>query len=119
MNALADWVVLPFLVIGTLMAAVLLFGALGMVVRAAVGGLMDRAADRDEAELARFELGRRDPGAVLAAADDRGIWSEDTLRLPPHAAGPLSPRRRDRKRLHRDIDLMLCHAAVRRPQEDA
>lgn len=61
----------------------------------------------------------RQPGATLAAVDDRHIVEEASLRLPDHAPGRVTYRRKHRKRLQRDLELMLCHAAMQRPRDDA
>jgi len=61
----------------------------------------------------------RQPGAALAAVDDRAIWEAASLTLPPHQAGRITRRRGARRRLQRDLALLLCHAAAYRPRDDA
>lgn len=61
----------------------------------------------------------RQPGQTLAAIDDRHIWQAATLHLPPHRGGHINWRRRTQRRLHRDLELLLCHAAAGRPRDDA
>ena len=61
----------------------------------------------------------REPGATLAAVDDRRVFEEASLCLPDHAPGRIAYRRSVRRRLQRDLELMLCHAAMQRPRDDA
>ena len=61
----------------------------------------------------------REPGAALAAVDDREIWQAASVHLPPHREGRVTYRRKHRRRLQRDLELMLCHAAMQRPRDDA
>lgn len=56
----------------------------------------------------------RQPGQALAAVDDRAIWQAASLHLPPHRTGRVTRSRGARRRLHRDLALLLCHAAAER-----
>lgn len=74
---------------------------------------------RDIAEYEQWELARRTPGAAYAACDDHDQWVHDLSRMPPHRCGPIRRLRADRRRLHRELELMLCLAAANRPKDDA
>lgn len=81
--------------------------------------IQNRRDQREVDEFEQWELARREPGAAYAACDDHDEWVPDELLVPPHRCGPVSRRRRERKRLHRELVLMLCLAAANQPKDDA
>lgn len=78
-----------------------------------------RRDEREVDEYEQWELARRTPGAAYAACDDHAEWVPALPTVPPHRCGELTRRRRERKRLHRELELMLCLAAANRPRDDA